>query len=263
MKGRKKKKLGLALGSGGACGIAHIGFLRALEEYHIEPHIITGTSMGAIVGAAYAAGITLDELEQRVMKLRMMDIIDIDPLLLKALGVLRGRKIEKYLTELLPVKTFEELSVKFSTLAVNLMSGEPKIFDRGDLIAPLRATSAIPFVFHPVEIEGELYVDGGVLERVPCNLARENGAEVVLGVDVISGVRGIGQPKNCIDAFLRAYSIIDDAFTRAKPQTSDIFLRVSTGDIDQFKAKDLDTAIVRGYDCAIENIDDILHLIEG
>lgn len=259
---KKKKKLGIALGGGAARGIAHIGFLRALEEKMIVPNIICGTSMGAMVGACYADEMSLDEIEKRALSLRLFDIVDIDPVFYVSGGMLRGRKVENLMSSLLSCENIEELKIPFGCMAVNVETGELEEITHGNLVEALRATSAIPGAFKPAKMGDKMYIDGGVLERIPCSLTRKMGADVVIGVNVIAPPIKTFKVRNMFDLLTRTFEITDHAITSVTKFDCDLMLDISDENIDPLQVKNIDKAIVNGYNITMENMDKILSLIE-
>lgn len=185
-------KIGIALGGGGAKGFAHIGVLTALAEAGVEPDVVAGTSMGALVGAVYASG-NIQRLKEASTRIRLKDI----PMLLGPTwpkqGLFSGRRIVRLLDELIGVKNIEDLEKTFAAVCVDLRGGEVFTFTKGDIRHAIRASIAIPAVFTPVSFEGKLLVDGGVLEPVPVHAARSLGADFVIAVDLLakSGFHGI------------------------------------------------------------------------
>jgi NTE family protein len=181
-------RIGIALGGGAAKGFAHIGVLNALAQAGIEFDIIAGTSIGALVGAAYAAG-RLKNLEEASTKIKLTDI----PLLLGPTwpkqGLFSGRKILKLLNEIINVKNIEDLRKRFAAVCVDLKNEEIVTFTSGNLHQAIRASIAIPAVFTPVIFEGKFLVDGGVLEPVPVQAAHSLGADFIVAVDLLGTSR--------------------------------------------------------------------------
>lgn len=177
------KPLGLALGSGAARGLAHVGVLRVLEAEGLRPDVVTGASMGAVVGAFYAAGYTMEELERIAVSFDSRALIALGDMALRRGAILSGEKVEEFLREHLP-PTFEELKMPFGCVATDLTRNRTVEFTSGDLVTALRASISIPAVFLPVRLDGMVLVDGGVREPVPVALARTMGARVVVGVEV-------------------------------------------------------------------------------
>ena len=179
-------KVGVALGGGGAKGFAHIGVLKALRKAGIPIDIVAGTSMGALVGAVFAAG-NLQGLEDKCARLRITDI----PLLLSPTvstkGLFSGKQALALLDGFVECENIEDLPIPFAAVAADLLASEPVIFTRGNLRHAVRASIAIPVLFTPVAHGDRLLVDGGTLEPLPVELARSLGADIVIAVDLFGG----------------------------------------------------------------------------
>jgi NTE family protein len=179
-------KLGIALSGGGAKGFAHIGVLSVLEKAGIDFSAVSGTSMGAFVGAFYAAD-KLGDLQQGAVGIKLRDIpLLLSPTLSKK-GFMTGKKIIRFLKKSLEKEKIEELSKKYAAVCADLNNGEVITFTEGDLISAVRASIAIPGLFIPVVLNNKLLVDGGILEPLPVRAVRELGSDFVVGVDVITG----------------------------------------------------------------------------
>ncbi len=179
-------KLGIALSGGGAKGFAHIGVLSVLEKAGIDFSAVSGTSMGAFVGAFYAAD-KLGNLQQGAVGIKLRDIpLLLSPTLSKK-GFMTGKKIIRFLKKSLEKEKIEELSKKYAAVCADLNNGEVVTFTEGDLISAVRASIAIPGLFIPVALNNKLLVDGGILEPLPVRAVRGLGSDFVVGVDVITG----------------------------------------------------------------------------
>lgn len=177
-----KPRIALALGSGGARGWCHIGVLRKLAELGLEPDVICGTSMGALVGAAYASG-RLDTLESFALSLtrmRVAQLVDINP---GSGGLVEGRLIENELRSLGYATHFEALQKPFIAVASDLFGGSEVWLRRGDLIDAVRASIAIPGILSPTNRDGKWLLDGGMINPIPISACRALGADVVIAVD--------------------------------------------------------------------------------
>lgn len=181
-------KMGIALGGGGAKGFAHIGVLKALAQSGIEFDVVSGTSIGAFVGAAYAAG-NLKKLEEISTKIKLKDI----PLLLGPTwprqGFFSGRKVLKLFNEIIDEENIEDLKKTFAAVCVDLKNEEIVAFTKGNVYNAVRASIAIPAVFTPVVSEDRFLVDGGVLEPIPVQAARNLGADFIVAVDLLASSR--------------------------------------------------------------------------
>jgi len=178
--------VGVALSGGGARGLAHIGVLKVLEQEDIHVDLLAGTSMGGVVAAAYAAGVPPEQLEQEALRMahprRLLSLAD--PTLPRR-GLFEGQRVIDYLTERLGECSFENLRCPLSLMAVDLESYEPVTLSEGPVIDAVRATIALPGLFKPVEQDEQLLVDGGLLDNLPADVARQMGADVVIAVDVV------------------------------------------------------------------------------
>lgn len=187
-RGGDRPRVGLALGSGSARGWAHIGVIRALEKAGVSPDVICGTSIGALVGAAYAAG-ELDRLERWARGLRVGDVVGFVDLRLSG-GVLRGDRLLEFFRRNFTDRLIEELGVPFAAIATSLRTGAEVWLRRGSTFDAVRASIALPGLFAPVRCEGALLVDGGLVNPVPVSAARALGAEIVIAVDLGSDILG-------------------------------------------------------------------------
>jgi NTE family protein len=214
-------RVGVVLGGGGARGVAHIGVLKVLEEMRIPIACIAGTSMGALVGGLYAAGVTTDEMTERLARIDWDDLFNDDPArtekpfrakrddfenlirlelgirgasFLLPSGATAGYKFEFLLRELTAragnyaEQDFDRLPIPYRALATDIVNGTSKVFRSGDLVKAMRASMSVPGAISPVEIDGALYVDGGLLQNVPVAAAREACADVVIAVNVGAGL---------------------------------------------------------------------------
>lgn len=186
---RKRPVLGLALGAGAARGWAHIGVLRALRDAGIEPDVVSGTSAGALVGGIYAAG-RLDELEHWVRSLTRVEVFALFDFTIARGGAVGGRRLMELYRERIGDPDIESLPRKFAAVATDLRSGAEMWLQQGSLLTAIRASISLPGLFTPVERDGRLLVDGGLVNPVPVSLCRALGAEVVIAVDLNRGRLG-------------------------------------------------------------------------
>ena len=245
----KRKRLGFALGSGGARGVAHIGFLTAMEEAGIKPDFISGCSMGAVVGAAYASGMPLEEIKKGVFGLRFIDLFDVTT---KPGGVLDTRKIRKLLERYIGDVYFEDLKIPFTCVAVDMVSQQLVEFSSGKVLDAVIASSSIPSVFKPMEKDGMRLVDGGVLQRVPVQQVKLSTME---------------RCPNTIMMLSEVIALMDNyrtARTRADLENIiDLWIEPDLGDMSQFSFKQLTFAYEKGYEMGgmyAEQIRDLIRL---
>ncbi len=181
----EQPKIGLALGCGAARGLAHIGVLKVLEKYQIPVDIVTGTSMGAFIGGAYASGIKVSVMEEISLKADWkLNAMMFFPTISLS-GFVDGKRIKEFLKSVIGNRNIEELDKKFACVATDILTGEEIIIDQGSLIEAIRASISIPTIFTPVYHGNRFLVDGGIVNPVPVDLARRMGADIVIAVNVI------------------------------------------------------------------------------
>ena len=261
------KKLGLALGSGGARGVAHAGLLKALEEQGITPDYIAGCSMGAVVGGVYASGVSAESMFNIVKSLKRRDIIGINPAALSQMAILRSGKIYSLISEHLATKNIEDFPIKFCCVATDVLSGQPYIFDKGDGATAIQASSTIPAVFRPVKHDNMLLVDGGCTCRVPIRAVKEMGADVVIAMDVLTNCsQPVEEIKGILNVVLRVFDIMDAQNTALRYERDgklcDLLLLPEMKGMSQYAVKDLDRAFEEGYLLAKQNMDKIKSLLK-
>jgi NTE family protein len=177
------KKLGIALSGGGARGAAHTGVLRVLHHAGIPIHCIAGTSSGAIVGAFDAAGVPPEKQLAFAQKLRWRSLRMLG---IPKMGLFHTGELEHVLMEVLGDVKFSDLRIPFAAVATDFRTAKPVVFREGRVAPAVAASAAIPIVFSPVKLGDMVLVDGGLTNNLPSNLAKEMGADIVLGVSVLS-----------------------------------------------------------------------------
>lgn len=176
-------KVGLALGSGGAKGLSHIGILKVLEENGIKPDLITGASMGAVVGSAYALGTSIEELEKKAYKFFAVNsIFSPNNFHYFHESLIRQEDIRKAFYEFVGDYTFADCKIPFMALGLDLEEGKEVRMTKGRLIEAIEAASAIPGIFPPVFVDGKYMVDGALLNPTPVDYLREKNMDIVIGV---------------------------------------------------------------------------------
>lgn len=198
------KRLGLTLESGGARGLAHIGVLKVFDDAGIAPDVITGTSMGAVIGAFYAAGYSAAEIERIALGFDMRSLLGLADIAIGKSGMLNGDRVEAFLREYLP-PTFEELRIPFGCVATDLARGEAMRFASGDLVQALRASVSVPLVFLPLRVGDALCIDGFITDPLPVSFARSLGGNVLVAVSVAgSGTVSVGDGQTREPGLLKA-----------------------------------------------------------
>ena len=256
-----KKKLGLALGAGGTRGIAHIGFLQVLNDNGISISCISGSSMGAVVGGIYSLGYSPEVLAERSKTLKLKELLEFDFFFFKKMGIIKGTKTENVLNEYLIDKNFSDCIIPFSCTAVDLITGEKLVIKSGPLCKAVMASSAIPSVFEPVNIDGRTLVDGGLLTRLPIDAAKDLGADIVVAVDVLGDNITKIAPKNIFSTLIRTIDIMDLELTKYSLYKADLVVTIEQPEVDKFVVKNLDKSIEAGKQAALKALPYIKKLI--
>ena len=213
--------IGVALGGGFARGIAHIGVLKVLEEEGIPVRVVAGTSVGALMGAAYCSGVSLSELEELAHNVRFATFARWT---LSRCGFASNDRMISFLTRILKVKTFEELRIPLGVTATDFNTGEGVVFHSGSIIDPVRASCAYPGMFLPVEIRGRYLVDGMLSHPVPTRPVREMGADRVVAVHLKGTWASGGPPRHLFDVIGQSFAIAQDAMSGLWRQAADIVI---------------------------------------
>jgi NTE family protein len=189
--GEPRHRIGIALGGGAARGWAHIGVMHALDEAGLQPDIIAGTSIGAVVGGCYVAGV-LDNVERFARGLTRRRVFGLLDLNFTGSGLISGNRLSKLLVETLDGKRIEELPRRFVCVATELATGHEIWMSRGNMVEAIRASYALPGLFQPVKVGGRWLVDGAIVNPVPVSVCRALGADIVIAVNLSSDIFGRG-----------------------------------------------------------------------
>lgn len=226
--------VGVALGGGFARGIAHIGVLKVLEEEGIPVKCIAGTSVGALIGAAYCSGLSIEELIEVAYKVRFTSFARWT---LSRFGFATNDRMVAFLTRMLKVKTFEELRIPLGVTATEFSTGEGEVFQTGSLIGPVRASCAYPGMFLPVDVNGRWFVDGMLSYPVPTIPVREMGAQRVLAVHLKGQWCSQSAPRHLFDVIGQSFAIAQDRMSDRWRQGADLVIEpdVAGFEYDDFK----------------------------
>jgi NTE family protein len=229
--------IGVALGGGFARGIAHIGVLKVLEKEGIPVRMIAGTSVGAIMGAAYCSGITIPELEEIAHQVRFTTFARWT---LSRYGFANNDRMATFLKRTLKVQTFEELRIPLGVTATDFNTGKGTVFASGSIIDPVRASCAYPGMFLPVEIGGRFLVDGMLSYPVPTIPLREMGAQRVLGVHLKGQWSKTTAPRHYFDVIGQSFAIAQEMMSSVWRNAADLVIEpdVAGFDYDDFKRAD-------------------------
>jgi NTE family protein len=257
----KRPRVGLALSGGVARGFAHIGVLRVLEEQHIPVDFIAGTSAGSIVAAAYAAGMTVDEVAEVSRTMRWKDVGRVT---LSRLGVQSNARLEEFVRARLPVKRFEDLRIPLAVVATDLKTGSAVVMTEGDVPFAVRASCALPGWYVPVtDDHGRQLVDGGLVANIPTAAVRGLGADLVIAVDVNSeGAKFIGPPQSIIGVILQSIMVVQRTAALHQLHDADVVVMPKTGHIRWDEMQRADDLIRLGEQAARPTVERIKHLLE-
>tara|TARA_R110002033_G_scaffold166331_1_gene204870 strand:+ start:94819 stop:95631 length:813 start_codon:yes stop_codon:yes gene_type:complete len=245
--------IGLVLSGGGARGIAHIGVLKALEEYGIYPTYIAGTSAGAIVGGLYAGGCTWQEI---LDFFKTTEIFSFNKYAKNKPGFIDTEKFYDQFNAYLPNDNFNALHKRLYITATNLLDGTLKVFHSGELIKPILASAAVPGIFAPVEIKNGYYSDGGTLNNFPVDLIKMH-CDQIIGVYVNPFAKlKIEDLKHAHNVMERVYHIMLANETIQKFQDCDVLIRPQQMvDFGMFSLKNINEIFNLGYTAAIKSLE--------
>jgi NTE family protein len=288
----KRKRVGLALGGGGARGLAHIGVLRVLEKEGIPIDLIAGTSIGALVGGAYASGSSSDELQKKAEEylnsheFRSSTIRAFEAAhakgevglaqkietylrnhfyLIQAMfrpGILSNEDFQVTIDYFIPDIEIEETRIPFRAVATDLVSGEEITFSEGSLRQAVMASCAVPGAITPLKEGERLLSDGGIICRVPCSVARQEGADIVIAVVVDRGI-GSEELRNVVDVYLRVSEIMGERLKQYELADADVVILPEVGESHWSSFSQAMNLVDEGEKAAREKLDDIRRHIRG
>jgi len=256
----KKRNVTLVLGGGAARGIAHIGVLKVLEREKIPIDRVVGTSMGGLIGAAHALGVSTKEMEEKAHKFSINKLLDPT---IPAMGLLAGEKLEATIKDLIDSKNFSDCILPLAIVTTDIETGDEVVYQKGDnLVKIVRATCSWPGIFNPVKIDGRLLCDGGIKNSVPAKVARDLGSDYVIAVDVGFCVKR-GKLENIFQIILQSLQIIGEELNKYQSDSANAIIKVDLPGIDQISFDKSRELIARGAEAAepmIATIKKDLHL---
>jgi len=255
-------KIALVLGGGAARGFAHVGVIRVLEQEKVPIDLIVGTSVGSLIGAIYASNLNSFELEWTAFSLEKDNILDYAILsTITGMGPVKGDKLEEFVKNKVPVANIENLKLPFAAVATDLNRGTRIVIDHGSVARAVRASSAIPGVFNPVDHQGKLLVDGGVVDNIPISAARAKGADIVIAVDISENVANFNI-TNVVDVMLQAVTIMASETTKYRKKDADVLITPAVGNVGTFDFTQKKRCMQAGIDAAQKAIPEIKKKIE-
>lgn len=260
----KKPRIVIVLGGGGARGFAHIGVLKALEEENIPFDMVVGTSIGALVGSLYCAGMSTNEIANMVTTIQWKDISNLSNISLLTLLIseklLSTEKLEKYLRKTLGNKQFFQLNIPFVCIATDITTGERIILKEGDVALAARASATIPGIFAPVEYGQRYLVDGGLVENIPVSVAKLFSPDVIITVSVAADITK-NSFNNIISTLYQAIYIQGQQKDEMNLAMSDIVIRPDVKDISVLDLDKANYCIQSGFIAGKNNANKIKEII--
>lgn len=257
-----KPKIALVLGGGAARGFAHVGVIRALEQEKIPVDMVVGTSVGSLIGAIYASDLNSFELEWTAFALDKDSLFDFGILsAFTGMGVAKGEKLEQFIHAKIAAPNVENMKLPFAAVATDLNRGARVVLDHGPVAKVVHASSAIPGVFEPVEFQGKMLVDGGVMDNIPIDVARERGADFVIAVDISENVTNFNI-TNLVDVTIQAVNIMFNENVKNKKKDADVLISPAVGDVAMLDFTQKKRCMQAGIDATEKAIPEIRKRIE-
>lgn len=289
----KKKRIGLALGGGGARGLAHIGVLKVLEKERIPIDLVVGTSIGALVGAAYTSGISPDEMEKKVdeylnsteyqssamkgfesghageevglaqkIQFYLRNRFYVVQAMFKP-GILSNEDFQETINFFIPDIQIEETRIPLRVVATDLVSGEQIVFSEGSLRQAVMASCAVPGAIEPLKEGERLLSDGGIIRLIPSSVARKEGAEIVIAVAVERDIPRQEELRTVVDIYHRVSEIMGQELNKYELMEADIVILPKVGDLHWSNFSQAMNLINKGEKAAKEKLGDIRNAIPG
>lgn len=240
------RKIGLALGGGATLGAAHIGVLKALADMSMDVHCISGTSIGAYIAALYAFGVSPADIEEQIRELDWLDISSFSFLKLK-FGLLTNDKLGDNIEDLLGDVRMEDAKIPLAVVATDIANCKKVVLTKCKLSQAVMASTAVPGIYSPVEIDDQLLVDGGLLENVPISPLRDLGADMTIGVD-LSAQRSYRKPDDLIDVLVNSMDIAIDNATRLQTSEADLVVAPQLRAYSRTDSDQIDDLVEEGYE---------------
>jgi len=242
---KERPTVGLALGAGAARGFAHLGVLRVLKDANIPIDLVAGSSIGSVFGALFALGSDLEMLTGLALQLKPNFFMD--PCVPRR-GLISGRKAHALLRLLTKNKTFSDLEKDLYVVAVDIENGDKVVFEDGLLADALRASISVPGVFQPFNLNGRLFVDGAVMDRIPVSVLRDKGADIVVAVDVklTRELQFRSRINNIFDVFFQSLDLLEREVAKHHLIDADVLIYPDVGDISAAAFNRVGECIDRG-----------------
>lgn len=254
-----RPKVGIALGAGGARGLAHIGVLKVFEEENIPIDYIAGSSIGSLIGVLYANGTDLAMIEELSTQIKRNQMID---LTIPKKGLIVGNKVQELIRLLTHRKNLEDLKIPTAVVATDLVTGERVVFREGPIDIAVRASISIPGVFEPVYLGEQILVDGGVVDRIPISVIKEMGADITIGVNVVPPF-GKTRIENIFDVITQSIIIMEREIMSQHIPIADCLIHPDLCEISPTDFSNVRECVQQGEETTRREIKKIKELIEN
>ena len=228
---KKQPKIALVLSGGGALGFAHLGVVEVLQKNNINIDLIVGTSMGAIIGGAVASGVSCEEIESVICRVKTRHLFDFH---LPIKGMFSGKGAMRFLKQTIPDINQENTKIPFICNAVDLVADKEVVLKTGNLIDNIRASMSCPGIFNPVKKDGMLLVDGGVLNNMPHDIAHREGADIIIAVDVVTKSSLNDPVKNMVQCVIQSFLLSQKEVQNNKRKYYDVLVQPELGARKQY-----------------------------
>ena len=238
------KNIGIALGGGAVLGAAHVGALRAIDEFDIEINYITGTSIGAFVAAFLAFGKNWKDIKKIASELKWIDITGIS---LSRYALLSNEKLGELIIEHIGDKNIQDSDIPLAMVATDITGGDKATLEKGSVAEAVMASTCIPGIFKPVEINEQMLVDGGVVENVPVKTVKEMGAEYVIGVD-LNAKHTYEKPDNIVDVIINSFHFLMQQSDKLQTADADLLIKPDLSAFNRSDMNQVDELMKKGYE---------------
>lgn len=240
-------RIALVLGAGASKGFAHVGVLKILESNKVPINMIVGTSVGSFVGSLYASGYDAYALQKISLSLEKSDVAE---LTLPDNGFLKGDRLRNYINSKVRNAPIEKLKIPFYAVATNIKTGESIVFNTGNTGMAVQASCAIPGVFQPAKFSGTSYVDGGVVKPLAVDVAKQYGADVVIAVDIASGIDSV-VPTSTMETIMKSIQIMYSNMSQIPISQADVVIKPDVGFVGSTDFSHRNEAIMEGEKAAM------------
>lgn len=247
---KKEKKTGLALGGGAVLGAVHVGVLKAMKEKEIRADCISGTSIGALVAALYAFRVDLEDIEKITRGVKWLDITEVS---LSKYGLLGNEKFGELLVDHIGDKNIEDAEIPLHIIATDISSGEKVVLKKGNLAKAVRASACIPGIFKPVEIDGRMLVDGGIVENVPVTPLKALEANRIIAVQLLVH-QAAKKPDHIVEVLLNTFEFMISNISKPYMEDVHVLIKPDLSGFDKVDTDQINDLIDIGYKEAIRQL---------